>query len=43
MKPKLALQGLYPVGICGAPFGAHLQKQYEDYERVIREAQIKAE
>ena len=43
MRPKLALQGLYPVGICGAPFGAHLQKQYEDYERVIREAQIKAE
>ena len=43
IKPKLTLQGLYPVGICGAPFGAHLQKQYEDYERVIREAQIKAE
>ena len=43
IKQKLTLQGLYPVGICGAPFGAHLQKQYEDYERVIREAQIKAE
>ena len=43
IKPKLTLQGLYPVGICGAPFGAHLQKQYTDYERVIREAQIKAE
>jgi tripartite-type tricarboxylate transporter receptor subunit TctC len=43
MKPKLALQGLYPVAICGAEFGAHLRKQYDDYERVIREANIKAE
>ena len=43
MKPKLALQGLYPVGTCGAEFGAHLRKQYEAYERVIRESSIKAE
>jgi len=43
IKPKLILQGLYPVGICGAPFGAHLKKQYEDYGRVIGDAQIKAE
>ncbi len=43
IKPKLAQQGLYAVGSCGAPFGAHLRKQYEDYERVIREAHIKAE
>jgi len=43
MKPKLALQGLYPVATCGAEFGAHLRKQYDDYERVIREANIKAE
>jgi tripartite-type tricarboxylate transporter receptor subunit TctC len=43
MKPKLALQGLYPVATCGTEFGAHLRKQYDDYERVIREANIKAE
>ena len=41
MKPKLALQGLYPNAICGAAFGAHLRKQYDNYERVIREAGIK--
>jgi tripartite-type tricarboxylate transporter receptor subunit TctC len=42
MKPKLAKQGLFPVGTCGAPFGAY-QKQYEEYARIIREAGIKAE
>jgi hypothetical protein len=31
------------VGTCGAAFGEHLRKQYEDYARVIREAHIKAE
>jgi tripartite-type tricarboxylate transporter receptor subunit TctC len=41
--PKLDLQGLYPVGACGADFAAHLRKQYEDYGRVIRAADIKAE
>jgi tripartite-type tricarboxylate transporter receptor subunit TctC len=43
MKPKLAKQGLFPVGKCGAEFGAYLQKQYEEYARIIREAGIKAE
>jgi tripartite-type tricarboxylate transporter receptor subunit TctC len=43
MKPKLALQGLYPVGSCGAEFGEHLRKQHDAYARVIREANIKAE
>jgi tripartite-type tricarboxylate transporter receptor subunit TctC len=43
MKPKLALQGLYPVATCGEEFGAHLRKQYDDYDRVIRAANIKAE
>ena len=32
-----------PVGMCGADFGAHLRKQYEEYGRIIREANIKAE
>jgi tripartite-type tricarboxylate transporter receptor subunit TctC len=43
MKPKLAQQGLYPIGVCGAQFAAHLRKQYDDYARVIREAHIRAE
>ena len=41
VKAKLAVQGLYPVGICGADFGAFVRKQYDDYGRVIREANIK--
>jgi tripartite-type tricarboxylate transporter receptor subunit TctC len=40
---KLAVQGIYPVGTCGADFGAFLRKQYDDYGRVIREANLKAE
>jgi tripartite-type tricarboxylate transporter receptor subunit TctC len=43
VKAKLAVQGLYPVGICGADFAAQLRKQYDDFGRVIREANIKAE
>jgi hypothetical protein len=33
----------YPVGICGAAFGAFLRKQYDDYGAIIREANIKGE
>jgi len=40
MKPKLAQQGLFPVGICGAQFGAYLQRMVDDYTRIIREANI---
>jgi len=43
VKAKLAMQGLYPVGMCGADFGAFLRKQYDDYGRAIRESNIKAE
>jgi len=43
MKLKLALQGLLPVGTCGADFGAYLRNQVEEYTRVVREANIKAE
>jgi hypothetical protein len=31
------------VGSCGAEFGAYLNKQSEEYARIIREAGIKAE
>jgi tripartite-type tricarboxylate transporter receptor subunit TctC len=40
MKPKLAQQGLFPVGICGAEFGAYVQRMVDDYTRIIREANI---
>src|SRR5262249_35332696 len=42
-KAKLVDQGLYPVGTCGADFAAELSRQYANYGRVIREANIKAE
>ena len=43
VKAKLVEQGLYPAGICGADFGAFIHKQYDEYGRVIHEANIKAE
>ena len=43
VKAKLVVQGLYPVARCGAEFGALLRKEVDDYGRVIREANIKAE
>jgi tripartite-type tricarboxylate transporter receptor subunit TctC len=42
VKAKLAAQGLYSVGTCGAEFGDYLRKQYDEYRRVIREAKITA-
>jgi len=43
VKAKLAVQGLYPVGTCGADFTALLRRQSDDYGRTIREANIKPE
>jgi tripartite-type tricarboxylate transporter receptor subunit TctC len=43
IKTKLAAQGFSPVGLCGGDFAALLRKQYADYGRVIRAANIKAE
>jgi tripartite-type tricarboxylate transporter receptor subunit TctC len=43
VKPKLVNLGLYPVGMCNADFGAHIRKQFDEYGRIIREANIKAE
>jgi tripartite-type tricarboxylate transporter receptor subunit TctC len=42
-RRKLVAQGLFPVGTCGADFGALIRKQYDEYGRVIRESNIKAE
>jgi tripartite-type tricarboxylate transporter receptor subunit TctC len=43
IKAKLAALGLFPNGTCGADFTAVLRKDYEEYGRVIREANIKME
>jgi tripartite-type tricarboxylate transporter receptor subunit TctC len=36
-------QGMHPAGLCGAEFASYLRKQFDDYGRVIAEANIKAE
>jgi tripartite-type tricarboxylate transporter receptor subunit TctC len=43
IKAKLVALGFYPVGLCGADFAAYLRRQYDDYGRVIRDADIKSE
>jgi tripartite-type tricarboxylate transporter receptor subunit TctC len=43
VKAKLAIQGLYPVVLCGADFGALLRNQYDEYGRLVSAANIKAE
>jgi tripartite-type tricarboxylate transporter receptor subunit TctC len=43
LRAKLVPLGLHSVGVCGADFAALLQKQYDDFGRIIREANIKAE
>ena len=43
VKAKLALQGLYPVGICGDEFAAYIRKRFDDYGEMIRESNIKAQ
>jgi tripartite-type tricarboxylate transporter receptor subunit TctC len=43
VKQKLQSLEMYPAGTCGADFAAHLRKQFDEYARVIREADIKAE
>jgi tripartite-type tricarboxylate transporter receptor subunit TctC len=43
IKVKLAAQGFSSVGMCGGGFRALLRKQYDDYGRIIREANIRAE
>jgi tripartite-type tricarboxylate transporter receptor subunit TctC len=41
VKAKLVGLGLFPVGMCGADFGAFIRKKYEEYGRAIRELNIK--
>jgi tripartite-type tricarboxylate transporter receptor subunit TctC len=41
VKAKFAAVGFFPSGQCGAVFGAILRKDYDEYGRVVREANIK--
>jgi tripartite-type tricarboxylate transporter receptor subunit TctC len=43
VKSKLANLGLYPVGTCLDDFAAYVRQQYDEYGRIIREANIKSE
>jgi tripartite-type tricarboxylate transporter receptor subunit TctC len=43
VKAKLALQGLYPVGMCGDEFAGYVRKRFDDYGVMIRESNIKTE
>jgi tripartite-type tricarboxylate transporter receptor subunit TctC len=43
IKTKLHELGFFRAGICGQDFAALLRKQYEDYGRVIRSANIRAD
>jgi len=43
VKAKLTAQGLFPETECGGEFAAMMRKEYEDYGRIIREADIRAE
>jgi tripartite-type tricarboxylate transporter receptor subunit TctC len=40
VKLKLVGQELYPVGICGSDFAAHIRKQYDYLGRIIRNTHI---
>jgi tripartite-type tricarboxylate transporter receptor subunit TctC len=43
VRSKLFAQGIKAGGQCGAALAASLRKQYDEYGRIVREANIKAE
>ena len=43
VQPRLAQQGLFPVGMCGAPFGEFMRRLTDDYARIIRESRHQGE
>jgi tripartite-type tricarboxylate transporter receptor subunit TctC len=43
VKAKLVAEGMYPAVTCGTDFAVFLRVQYDDFGRVIHEANIKAE
>jgi tripartite-type tricarboxylate transporter receptor subunit TctC len=43
IRERLVALGFYPVGLCGEDFAGYMRKQYEEYGRIIHEANIKSE
>jgi tripartite-type tricarboxylate transporter receptor subunit TctC len=43
VRTKLVAAGFYPLDMCGAAFADYMRKQYDEYGRIIREANIRAE
>jgi len=43
VEPKLAQLEFYPTPVCGTDFAAYLRQQHEEYGRIVREANMKAE
>jgi tripartite-type tricarboxylate transporter receptor subunit TctC len=43
IRATLAIQGLYPSGICGAGFAAFLRNRFDEYGRALRQANITVE
>jgi hypothetical protein len=43
MRERLVALGFYPVGVCGEDFVGYMRKQYEEYGRIIHEANIKSD
>jgi tripartite-type tricarboxylate transporter receptor subunit TctC len=43
VQSKLVVHGLYPATSCGAEFSARIRKQYDEYGRILRELNIKAD
>jgi tripartite-type tricarboxylate transporter receptor subunit TctC len=43
VTPRLLKLGLYPVGTCLDDFAAHIRSKYDEYGRIIREANIRGE
>jgi tripartite-type tricarboxylate transporter receptor subunit TctC len=43
IEQKLLIQGLYPSGLCGEELAAYLRDQFDDFGRIIRDSNIKAE
>lgn len=41
VKAKLAIQGLYPVGMCGDEFSAYVRKRYDEYGETLRASGMK--
>jgi tripartite-type tricarboxylate transporter receptor subunit TctC len=43
IKARLNALGLLPKSMCGTEFAAYMRSQRDDYARILRDANIKAE